>query len=141
MRLPRKTDRKKGIVKIVDVKRVPDDSGAVPQPSAHRHSLTVEIYNILCEERPLHRRDLLDRVRSLGIYVGGENPMNTFGAYLSQDKRFVSVGKGVWTLVEEPPARSPNGAVGRCANWRRQPRTRSSKRRGTSRRAYVAGDC
>ena len=94
------------LITMREVERLPDDATDVPQPGTHRHSLTVEIYDILCEERSLHRRVLLDRVRSRGIYVGGENPMNTFGSYLSQDKRFVSVGKGVWTLAEEPPARS-----------------------------------
>ena len=97
-------------VAMREVERLPDDAVAVPQPGTHRHNLTAEVYDILNEERPLHRRVLLDRVRSRGVYVGGENPMNTFGSYLSQDKRFVSVGKGVWTLAEEPPARSPNGS-------------------------------
>lgn len=106
-----KEERQSRLDAIREVERLPDAAVSVPQIGTHKHNLTAAIYDILCEERPLHRSVLLDRVRSRGVYVGGDNPMNSFGAYLSQDKRFVSVGKGVWTLVEEPLARSFNGAV------------------------------
>ena len=35
----------------------------------------------------------------MGAKIGGEKPVNSMGAYLSRDPRFVSVGGGRWSLV------------------------------------------
>ena len=59
------------------------------------------IYEVLLDERPLHKRDILDRVQSAGVYVGGKDPMNTLSPYLTNDPRFTSDGKGNWTLASE----------------------------------------
>ena len=59
------------------------------------------IFSILTFDRPLHRKDILTRVQERGLHVGGDNPVNAVGAYLSVDDRFKNVGQGVWTLREE----------------------------------------
>ena len=62
------------------------------------------MFDILTDERPLHRKVILTRVRQRGIHLGGQNPVNTIGSYLSIDDRFKNVGRGIWTLKEEPIA-------------------------------------
>ena len=50
----------------------------------------------------MHRKVVLERVTQAGIYVGGKNPLAALGSYLSMDRRFKSVARGIWTLAEEP---------------------------------------
>lgn len=70
--------------------------------SSYSIELTNAIHDILVHERPLHRSTIRDRVEERGIYVGGTNPINSIGSYLSIDDRFKNVGRGLWTLTEEP---------------------------------------
>ncbi len=70
----------------------------------YAQELTDAIHDTLLSERPLHRNVILERVTERGIHVGGAKPMNSIGSYLSTDQRFKNVGKGVWTLAEEPQA-------------------------------------
>ena len=84
-----------------------DEQGAAvrnpgSRPDSHSAELRDAIYAVLQAERPLHRKVILDRVTQAGIYVGGKNPLAALGSYLSMDRRFKSVARGVWTLVEEP---------------------------------------
>ena len=50
----------------------------------------------------------LGRANERGIHIGGQNPVNTIGSYLSLDDQFKNVGKGIWTLGEEPMAEIPS---------------------------------
>lgn len=67
-----------------------------------RARLVDAIDAVLRAERPMHRQDILARLEEQGVYVGGNTPINSLSAYLSQDERFESVGRGQWTLVDEP---------------------------------------
>ncbi len=72
------------------------------RPNTHTAELTGAIYDVLLAERPLHRKVILQKVTQAGIYVGGQKPLAALGSYLSLDKRFKNVARGIWTLAEEP---------------------------------------
>ena len=75
-----------------------DDSKAA---SSFASEIGDAIYFVLKDESPLHRNDILKRVKDRGIHVGGANPANNLGTYLSRDDRFKNAGKGKWTLTED----------------------------------------
>lgn len=52
-------------------------------------------------EGPTHRDEIYKRIEEHGVHVGGANPINAVGSYLSRSERFVSNGHGVWGLVDE----------------------------------------
>lgn len=63
---------------------------------------------VLKSEGPLHRRKLYERLVERGWSIGGDDPVNNMSARLSMDRRFTSLGNGVWGLAEalnnaEPP--------------------------------------
>lgn len=68
---------------------------------SHGAELTDAIERTLLAERPLHRKAILERVTAAGLYIGGTNPLTVLGSYLSLDKRFKNVGRGMWTLSEK----------------------------------------
>ena len=57
---------------------------------------------MLLEERPLHRNAIHQRLQSQDIHVGGKDSLGTLSAYLSNDKRFITAGRGEWTLAKSP---------------------------------------
>ena len=66
--------------------------------------ISTAIYGILHDEGgPLHRSEIHSRIQGQGIHVGGKNPVNSVGSYLSLDDRFVNVGRGMWDLAERVP--------------------------------------
>ena len=51
--------------------------------------------------RPMNRTELFDMVVAEGLTFGGKTPVNTYGAILSRDDRFIKTGaRGVWGLSE-----------------------------------------
>ena len=81
----------------------PYDPSRVPTEGTHSAELRDAIVEALTEERPLHRRAILSYVQTVkGVYVGGNVPLRTLAAHLSNDPRFKSVGNGEWTLTTEP---------------------------------------
>ena len=66
------------------------------------------IYAVLSAERPLHRRDIHDRVREMGVAIRGKDPVGNVSAHMSLDPRFQSVGGGLWDLVQPPTAENDN---------------------------------
>ena len=66
-----------------------------------KEEITQAIWRVLKDERPLHRSEILARVKRLGIYVSGEangNGMDSIAPHLTQDRRFMSLdGRGTWT--------------------------------------------
>lgn len=60
------------------------------------------IYQILTAERPLHRRQVHERLVEMGRTIPGRDPVNNVGAHMSLDPRFMSVGGGVWDLAGPP---------------------------------------
>ena len=87
-------------IAIAEVERATDDAVTTPQKGTYKQELTDTLYGILFEYGPLHRNAILEKVKERGLHVGGG--ISTVGSYLSVDDRFKNVGKGVWTLVEEP---------------------------------------
>ena len=83
-KLPRPPRRRFGIPKITEPDNNPRDA----------------IAEILAAEGPLHRREIHDRLVSLGVPIGGQDPINNVGAHLSIDSRFENVGRGMWQLSE-----------------------------------------
>ena len=64
-------------------------------------TFAVEIGNAICtvlkSEGPLHRNEILAKVSERGVHIGGTNPANNLGTYLSRDERECrkgSVGTG-----------------------------------------------
>ena len=71
------------------------------QARSFKELLTDTICEVLTEDRPLHRTDVLERVVAKGVHVGGNDPLATIAPYMTADPRFTSDGKGNWTLSEE----------------------------------------
>jgi len=47
-------------------------------------------YDILIQmAKPMHYRELLQKIQEQGVSIGGQDPGNTLLAYLGRDKRFV----------------------------------------------------
>lgn len=89
-------------IRVLREERDTADHNPGGRPNSHAAELAAAIFDVLLAERPLHRKIILERVTQAGIYVGGKNPLAALGSYLSLDKRFTNVARGVWTLVEEP---------------------------------------
>lgn len=89
-----------------------DDSITARVRSGFAQELTDVMYEILQAERPLHRNDILSRVKERGIHIGGQKPINSIGSYLSTDARFKNVSRGTWTLTVDPSTPSDNGLHG-----------------------------
>ena len=64
--------------------------------------ITAAIYDLLVAVRPRHRQDILEKLEAQEFYVSGKDKLGTVSAYLSTDQRFASLGKGQWTLTDEP---------------------------------------
>lgn len=96
--------------------QVAADPSPGSRPNSPAAELAAAIFDVLLAERPLHRKVILERVTQAGIYVGGKNPLAALGSYLSMDKRFQSVARGVWTLVEGPG--NGNGNDADDSSWR-----------------------
>ena len=89
------------------------EESTTPRSVTSTESNSAKVKNVvedilLAEGRAMHRRILLERVQARGLYVGGKNPLHSFGALLSTDSRFATTeergvwGLAVWTLAEEP---------------------------------------
>ena len=78
---------------------------AEPEPVSREGTITSQVTDlveqILSIEGPIHRKELLARVRQQGIYFGSaeKDQLNTFASYLTVDDRFESIGRGVWRLA------------------------------------------
>ena len=87
-----------GAIRVFEQNGDAEDEGR----SSYEREMSDAMFDILTDERPLHRNIILDRVQERGIQVGGRKPVNTIGSYLSIDDRFSNVARGIWTLAEEP---------------------------------------
>jgi hypothetical protein len=57
-------------------------------------------------KRPLHGREVLERLEARGRIVGGRNPLNSLFGILSRERdRFVNVGRNTWKLAARPGER------------------------------------
>ena len=94
---------------------VADFYTAPPQPDTQAGHVSDGIYNILLQERPLHRGDILNRLKKMGYQVGGKKPIDSVSAHLSNDPRFKSAGdgkSGTWTLTTEPTGEGEQTRLG-----------------------------
>ena len=68
----------------------------------HRQVMADAIYEVLKEERPLTRREILDRVIEKGVLIGEVHPLKRVSEILTADERFEKVPdkRGFWTLSE-----------------------------------------
>ena len=63
---------------------------------SHTEQVTTAIYKILTEAGELRRSLIAQRVEEMGIDLGEGDKVRNLSAYLSQDPRFVSDGRGNW---------------------------------------------
>ena len=82
----------------------------VPRELTHSEQVASAIEEVLREEQPLHRDDILTRVvEKKSVPISTKNPLETISQSLSRNKdRFVNVekGKGIWALVGYVPESS-----------------------------------
>ena len=92
---------------------VPDSSRTPVVRSLWTSEIPDAIYDILVEAGTLHRQDIYERLEDMGARIGGQNPVNGMGVYLSRDQRFKSLGGGMWTLAGQAgdDAGDSSGAV------------------------------
>ena len=78
---------------------VPDSPRTPVVRSLWTSEIPDAIHGILEEAGTLHRQDIYERLEEMGARIGGQNPVNGMGVYLSRDPRFESLGGGMWTLA------------------------------------------
>ena len=86
----------------------PDPAAAPAERSIPGIEITNAIYAILKESGAMHRQDIHTRLAVRGVKIGGQNPVNSMGAYLSRDPRFQSLGGGLWDLAQPPTTETDN---------------------------------
>lgn len=89
------------VVRYLEASSEPPAVAPRRRAGSHGAELTDAIERTLLAERPLHRKTILEKVTAAGLYIGGTNPLAVLGSYLSLDKRFKNVGRGMWTLSEK----------------------------------------
>lgn len=87
-----------------------EESRATPPAKAMRNEM---VFILEGAGAPLHYRDIHTRLVERGFPVPGARPENNVGAHLSTDKRFNSLGKGMWGLTRwaqnpPPPQEQPS---------------------------------
>ena len=79
--------------------------------------------------QPVHRKQILRHVISLGLHIRGQDPINNMTAHMSNDARFESTkGDGMWGLTEWAQGKTPNGWINRLNG---QPADRAEEKRNT----------
>lgn len=76
-----------------------DEEPKLPGEGTFTADLTGAVHAMLTEQRPLHRKVIHDRLKEQGIHVGGKDALGNLSAYLSNDSRFKTAGRGEWTLA------------------------------------------
>lgn len=85
-----------------DIRESGDPNGQA-ELATYTDTLRDAICNVLTEEQPLLRRDILDRVKDRGIPITAKNPIRLIGHHLSVDPRFKNVARGTWALETWEP--------------------------------------
>ena len=104
---------------IAEVRQAHDNFSTRPQPGTKTQEVSDAVEAVLRQEgRPLHRREILSRIKAEGVFVHtsvSRKPVQLLGTYLANNPLVESVdGKGTWGLKEwnaeqseqdaEPPA-------------------------------------
>ena len=85
----------------IAIQEVENSEGRVvlkPAKGTYREEITNAMHDILEASGPLHRKIILEQLYARGIHVGGG--IHTVGSYLSVDKKFKNIGKGIWALTD-----------------------------------------
>ena len=72
------------------------------RPLGRTRSSQDAIFDVLSNEAPLERGEILSRLQEMGVHIGGSNPVAGLSSRLSQDPRFRSIGGGQWGLTDSP---------------------------------------
>ena len=88
---------------IMDMEGLDDAQGdgrmIAAAPATASNPIDEEMWRILVAEgKPLHYTTVYERLVQLGITVPGKDPARNTGAHLSIDKRFESLGSGMWRI-------------------------------------------
>ncbi len=99
----RRLESIRSVIEIYEEEKVATAKSTIPRNGTFTQQITTAIEAILIEERPLHRKVILERLTAQGLHVGGERPLNTLSSYLSMGAMFKADDgkKGMWTLTEE----------------------------------------
>ena len=84
------------------------DARSAPKPPTQAKILTDAMYEVLSEDHPLHRKEILNGVRGKGVVITAKDALRSITLHLSQDQRFESVGNGEWQLVGHSQPDAPN---------------------------------
>ena len=84
------------------------DRGGTAKPPTYQDTLRQAIYEVLSAEQPLHRIEILKRVKAMDVPITAKNELRTITYHLSRDQRFENVGKGTWQLVDDAQSETPN---------------------------------
>ena len=81
-------------------------NGVRHRPDTHTATVKDAIYEILSNaKKPLHRKEILQKVERMGIYVGGKSPIASLSSHLSAGRpQFKPIGNGYWSLSESEDA-------------------------------------
>lgn len=83
---------------------------ATPRPPTQQEVLTNAMFEVLSEEQPLHRKEILTRVKAKRVVITAKDALRSITYHLSQDQKFESVGDGAWQLVGYAKSDAPNAA-------------------------------
>ena len=84
------------------------DAGATRKPPTYQDTVRQAICEVLAAEQPLHRKDILKRVKARGTPITAKDELRTITYHLSRDDRFENVSKGTWQLAEDAKSETPN---------------------------------
>ena len=84
------------------------DARSAPKPPTQAKILTDAMYEVLLEDQPLHRKEILNGVKGKGVVITAKDVLRSVTLHLSQDQRFESVGNGEWQLVGHSKPDAPN---------------------------------
>ena len=85
-------------------------SAAVPMTMTKKDRIVTAVEQILADGKRRTSKELIGELTVLGVDVGGKDPVNNLGAYLSPCTKFNAIRKkGGWGLAPQKKA-SPNDA-------------------------------
>lgn len=106
-------EERKGLLTALAIFERDADAGSLttePKEPTYSEELVEAIREILSDEQPLHRREILNRAKARGIAFTAKNQIRTVGYYLSREPDFKNVARGTWALVGYDESDAPTTA-------------------------------
>jgi len=106
-------EERKGLLTVLSIfERDADGDSLTPAPKepTYGEELVEAMREILSEEQPLHRKEILNRAKARGIVFTAKNELRTVGYYLSREHHFKNVSRGTWALVGYGESDAPSTA-------------------------------